>query len=772
MHQMTLQSSMEKAKEKEKDGIHVHSTIVKQIDEHSHTIGVLAAQNKARVFALEKLDAASCEKGEIPPSEFLKRFRVYLDDLSSIDAADTSMNDDEREKQKKARETLYAETSQAVEQSLKTQPEHMPPDKVRATDPSISDAELWKLYTTQEKTRIVQSISDAAGLDELKLAMHDDIEGINTWLREKNVSDRILKMQRAVIESNDTNEQPDFQREAKEIIATSDNPVAALHALVTKFNNTLGIEWLTFYEWKTAFSEVIESIKEVRKRKSIGRITRAALSIGRVAALLPGTGGQDLLNVLEEQQQKKNDEIKDDFKKELGDARKDYGFKDMFGDGAGNSGLLKTYISLHDTNRTRAIVEFAASKGMLFDIDSKSWQEYVLPGGIPFRDAMPAEWNDTQIGSYFENQQYANRQGADSAMKAGEALVKGRNTFNGYTDVFKGAVNGMHLWFAKGVANEALKKVKNGEMSATLTLIVLEAWESNALFRQYVPSEWLDRLSGDHKQMFVGMLKYDHKHLIAGARDPMNTGATITHDLAKANENERDPNKPQPRLGPLVVAIRNYLINKDPSLRNEDSKLMEYTAKVMASQTVELSNGVFASIYSPELAPYQIKYDPNEMRGANVQLMGDDHFIERSEITHGTVEVMKAVGAVGQDGFAHSEKARYYFSHIIDNYEELLARAKQQKTKGGTRALQNAKELESAAEKFREFISPQLNEWVKEALAGNGGVKLTNVQHKKQDGRYLLATLVRDNLITPSVIEQMSTEGNKAAKKLMESLRG
>jgi hypothetical protein len=160
------------------------------------------------------------------------------------------------------------------------------------------------------------------------------------------------------------------------------------------------------------------------------------------------------------------------------------------------------------------------------------------------------------------------------------------------------------------------------------------------------------------------------------------------------------------------------------------------------------------------------------MRGANVQAMGDDHFIERSEITHGTVEVMKAVGAVGQDGFAHSEKARYYFSHIIDNYEELLSYAKQQKAKGGTRALQNARELENAAEKFREFISPQLNEWVKEALAGNGGMKLTNVQHKKQDGRYLLATLVRDNLITPSIIEQMSIDGNKAAKKLMESLKG
>lgn len=767
---MTLESTQEKARQKHSEGISLDPTSnIDAIDSTRRVIDAIAKQNKSRVFALERFHAVEWERGDMPPSEFLRRYREYIEDLATIDEADTSLTDEKRKMKKEARESAYEETQKAVEHSLQTQPKGIAPNDVRRARSSVTDDMLWKLYDKDEKRRIIQSISQAASLDELKYAMSDDLEAVDEWMKNEDISKKVLTMQRTVIEADETSQHA-FQTQTGGIMAPGDDPVTAISTLIAKCNGALGIEWLTLYEWKAAFDEVIASIKEVRKRKSIGRITRAALGIGRVAAFLPGTGGQDLINVLEEQQQKKNDEIKDDFKKELGDPRKDYGFKDMFGDGKGSPGLLKTCLSLHDTNRSRAIIEFAASKGMLFDIDSESWETYILPGGIRFQDAMPSEWNGTQMSTYFENQQFANRQGAEAATKAGETLVKGRNSFDGYTDPFEGAVNGMSLWFAKGIANQALSKVKNGHMSAMLTLIVLKAWETNPLFRKYVPSEWLDRLAGDHKQMFIGMIKYDQGHLLAGARDAYKKGATVTSDLAHANANEHDPTKPQPRLGPLVVAIRNHLIEKDPSLASKDKdtekELMETTAKVMASQTVKLKNGTYVSIYDPALAPYQITYGANEMRGANVQAMGDDHFIERSEITHGTVEVMKSVGAVGQDGFVHGEKARYYFSHIIDNYEELLMRAAEQKKKNSANAL----ELETAAAQFKNFINPQLNEWVKEALGGVAGYKLTNIKHKEfeKDGRYLLLTLMENGLISPSIIEKLSRENNKGAKKLME----
>jgi hypothetical protein len=81
--------------------------------------------------------------------------------------------------------------------------------------------------------------------------------------------------------------------------------------------------------------------------------------------------------------------------------------------------------------------------------------------------------------------------------------------------------------------------------------------------------------------------------------------------------------------------------------------------------------------------------------------------------------------------------------------------------------------MEGAAAQFKEFINPQLNEWVKEALAGNGGYKLTNIQHKQQDGRYLLLTMMQLGLITPSVVEKMTREGSsRGAIKLMDQYRG
>lgn len=692
---------------------------------------------------------------------------------------DTRFNAASRAAKRAARAQLVADATAAVADARKKLPNAMPHDAVKHID-DANEKKIWGLYSKQEKDEIIDQISKKSGLNTVKAAFNEDVESIAETLVTHDVEKKILTQQRKLFEKETDHmdvKTPEGDADGgksplQEGFEGLQHGWASIQATLGKINNLAGIEWMSIYEWYEAFNEVIESIKEVKKRKSRGRIARAALQIGRVAALIPGMGGSDLVNVLDEQQQAKNDEVKDSFKKELGNSRQDFGFKNLFGDDAGEPGLLRYYHQLGDTNRTRAILEFAAGKGLLYEIEGNNWKEYMLPGNITFRSLMPQEWTDNQVDTWFGNLQFSNTQGISAQMKAGEDFVNGRATLAGYLDPFGGAVNGLSLWFAKGIANKALTKVKEGEMSALLTLTVLEAWENNELFRRYVPEEWLDRLAGDSKQLLVGMLKYDKKHLLEGARGNKEHQLNVTNKLEDAHEDKKDGKQ---RLGPLVVAVRKEIINKDGDLdpsrysgdkqKEVQDKFRTIQAQVLACKVVTLPNGEKISIFMPSLRPYHILYEPNEMRDAAVDKIGDDFFIERSEIINSTAEVMQYVGAVRDQGFAEATKARYFFSHIVDLYEELSEKGATDET------------FARAASNFKSKIGPNLDQWAERALkAGVGTEKLLTEFHSDQGlkgrpKRRLVLTLLEQGLISMSLIQKLASQEVKGAKDLLVQYR-
>jgi hypothetical protein len=721
-------------------------------------------------FVLTTLHLERWESGEMTPGEFLENFRRYVGDMEGLDEANQSLSPERRAANKASRERLLADATAAVAEARRKMPEQLPHDLAVQAGATGED-ELRALYSKGEKEKIVHSISDAAGLTVLKASINADIESVGEALATHDLGNTILKQQRAMYEREtkdaglrDPGSTPGGPIAVQGAAGTIEEGWSHIESAFHRFNQTVGLEWMTLYEWYEAFNEVIESIKEVRKRKSRGRIARAALKIGHVAALIPGLGGSDLVNVLDEQQQAKNDEVKDAFLKELKNNRVDYGFAELFGDGKSKKGLLAYYHQMGDTNRTRAILEFAAGKGLLYEVGVGSAETFMLPGRIPFRELMPGEWTDNQVSTWFGNLQFMNTQGMIAQEKAGEDYVKGRATVDGYLQPFKGAVRGLSLWFAKGIANRALIKVKEGEMSALLTLAVLKEWETNELFRQYVDMEWLDRIAGDSKQLAIGMLKYDKAHLIEGARGAKNP-RNVTHNLAKAHDEGKEGRQ---RLGPLVVAIRNYVLQKDPTLRPApgdevaETKFESIVAQVIACKTVELSNGKWVSIFEPTLRPYHIQYEPNEMRDAAVDKIGDDFFIERSEIINSTAEVMQYVGKVRDEGFAEPTKARYFFSHIIDTYEELI----------GFGATDES--LARAAQNFKDKLGPNLDQWATRNLqAGIGSDKLLTEYHSDQGlkgkpKRLLVLTLLQLGLISLSVVQELASKNVKAAKTLLD----
>lgn len=736
------------------------------------TINVLRRRAQDHAYTLNTLKLDEWESGKITPKEFLKRYEAYIDQMKSIDEMDASKTPEERAERDESRRVLLEEVKTAVEEVRTKHPPQMPTVALQGKVEGLTDEEIWDLYTTKEKEGITNELSKVAGLDFLKITIQDDVDTIREVLEDKNIAQEIMKMERELYQDAGENFGPEKTAEelASEEIPRYTDAFSTVMSGWTKLNEAAGIEWMTAYEWYGAFKEVYESIVELRKKKSQLRISRAATQIGHVAALIPGLGGKDLEHIIDEQLQNKNDEEKDKFVKELKNNKIDLGFRQLFGE-PGQAGLLQHYAMIGDTNRTRAILEFAAGKGMLYGLEGTDWTSYQLPGGLSVSEVLPSEWPDDQKSTYWDNVVFMNSGGIAAQTKAGEDFTSGRPSLKEYLGPFKGAVHNMSLWFAKGIANKALTKVKEGQASAMLTLIVLEEWENNPLFRKYVPAEWLDRLAGDSKQLMVGMLKYDQGQLLAGARGGEDYE---THDISQMKSKPRSPGE-QPgegRLGPLVAAVRRVLIKNDPSVKpgNDDEskdRFRELTAKVLACQIVKLPNGKEVSLYMPELEPFQIAYKPNEMRDANVSALGDDFFIEQSEITNCTAEVMQYIGRVTQEGFAEPTKARYFFSHIITTYDNLNARAR----KPGP-------QKEEFQEALVNFVAKQrgnLDQWIERALQGNGGTKLLTEKHADQRGRRLVLTMLKYGLISLSVIERVANlqgaSGN-AARQLLKHYEG
>lgn len=712
-----------------------------------------------RLFPLKEVELDRWEQGQMTPGEFIKKFEKFAGEMDALDEMDGDMEESMRNERKAARAQLVEDAKRKIAEV----------DAKMKLDGHTLE-ERWKFAPQKEKAQLIKEITAASQFEAYLQDINDDVTAIETGIKEKDFIALIKQLDREVMDDIGMleNEHADPKVEqAKQNLQNSSfrkgsmNPAKAIQQYWNSLNQTFGIKWMTLGTLLKSFEELKESIKEVKKRKKLEKIAAGTAHLGRMASFIPGLGGKDLLQVVEEQQEKKKSEIVEDYKKELGDNRNDFGYTDLFGKDGG-SGRLREFAESGDTNRTRAVIEFAAGKGLLFNIEGADWKTYRFPGGYLIKDLVPHEWNNSQVESYFGNLELANNQGKVKSKKAGEEMVAGRGTADGYVEPFTGAINGLSIWFAQGIAEKAMSKVSDGEMSTRLTLAITEAWEHNKLFRENVPVEWLDRICGTGKQLVIGMTKYEKEAFVEGGKN----GET---DISKI----KDKSDRGSQLGKLVVASRNYLFNKDPSLRAmyEDKEegrkqFLLLQSRLLASQPVELPNGTIATIYSPALRPYQLQYGPDMMRDAPVADLGDDFFIKRSEIIRGNAALMKAVAATTTNGFAYPTKARYFFSHIIKAEEELVKYTKAT----GAGAEEQRREMKIALETFHGDIRKNLDQYIEYALASTGGgSEIILTEQHKDDGRPLFLTLAQKGMISIDLLERMAQKGG-AAKTLLRSL--
>ena len=126
---------------------------------------------------------------------------------------------------------------------------------------------------------------------------------------------------------------------------------------------------------------------------------------------------------------------------------------------------------------------------------------------------------------------------------------------------------------------------------------------------------------------------------------------------------------------------------------------------------------------------------------------------------------MQYIRNIGQDRFTSPPKARYFFSQIIDAYDELETLAKTPSPE------QN--QFKRSLNIFRAKQRKNLDFWIERSLQKNGSKELLTEQHSDQQGRRIFVTLLEYGLISMSVIQKLatSTPPNQAARTLLAEFK-
>lgn len=498
-----------------------------------------------------------------------------------------------------------------------------------------------------------------------------------------------------------------------------------------QMKQTLGIEFYTPMQLWMAFQELKEAFEEVRKQNDRLKASKLSALAGR--ALAPVLG-HDFELILENNQIKKNDEVKNGFLEALKSDSWDPGFDDMFKPG----GILDQ--NFHDKNRTRAIIEFAVTKGMLFDAsDGDASKEKVLFGRWRYRDLVPSEWSEGQINSYWGNQAAANALNTKKRAEIGKDLVKNVEKAEDFIAVITDTIKSHDLWLAKGMIERAFDKGKDGKFSAWMAVTLMELLRTDPILRRYAPVEWLDQvgiISAKTAAFTMGHLNF-HRNMY------------IMPWLRSGEESLRGAGN----LGQIIQDLKDDILAVDSSLDQE--KLNEMIGRILATQQVEHKGKVF-TIFDEKYNYYNA--GSGMQREVDVKELSDDFFNDRSEILLCDAPIIAKILQYGSTRlFDYDFRAKKLFSHAVRAQEELYESIKEHPDQ--------ERQLRKAAERFRTTFGEKMEKKFRELFQQSGTLTLTEFT-LDDEATPALAAMVQEGFVSLDTMREGLFGPNKAGQEL------
>lgn len=229
------------------------------------------------------------------------------------------------------------------------------------------------------------------------------------------------------------------------------------------------------------------------RRKSAG----LAEQVGETFRWLPG--GQSVLDRLKDTTRRADEEEINRVKE--GMIRDNIFFNNLFESG----GRLER--AQGRPLEARGVLEYAASKGWLYDLHTTGGGEHATIYGL---------WNLQKLtglsGADFDNYlaklRSTNKQGETSEKEAGKGRAEGGEKAHMLVDVLGQTLDEVNFWQMLGAAEMAMKTGKAGEMAAWLAVTLMRKMQENPLLRKYVTARILEQIKTFTlgKSAIVGLL--------------------------------------------------------------------------------------------------------------------------------------------------------------------------------------------------------------------------------------------------------------------------
>ncbi len=484
--------------------------------------------------------------------------------------------------------------------------------------------------------------------------------------------------------------------------------------------STFSLEIYSINHFIESIQTVFESYKKAWGQWTQLKVSKLSKNIGDMVATVGGSYSERAQITLEMDLDHKNDETKDEFKKHL-----EHDLADFDHCINPHHGILLA--TRKDPNRFRGTLEYMASKGWLYDLDTENrivFGDYNLEIGVN----LPANWTPKRRDEYLRDLEQQQSKGESSEIDRGKSRVNNYPDIPPMMEVLYDEMKRYNYWAIFGIVERAIEKGKTGETSAWLCTIIMDFLKHDEKAKMYFPKGLMDKLGNIgivSPVWLTTFFKLDR------------------HDLAAYQKGKL----PFEEAGTLAKTIS--LVEKDVIAAQAESgkfpfsqpQLNRVVAKILASQTVGEEEG-----WNRKISIYNDRYNAyrNKIAATKTSIKpsdADDDFYNAhgnggSEVVLMGINGFQTICGITTTGdLTNDVKAKYFLEQLSYRYDKL-----------------NLPGLEKELANFIQETQQKMHTVVVGTWTHANNNKLMELQYLNDKNKKIIMELVKRKLITEDTV--------------------
>lgn len=621
--------------------------------------------------------------------------------------------------------------------NIKTADDHKMLQQLEEYLKDPAHAETIRLWETKggdksNKITMIRELSDIARVGAIKqeIEAHRKLRAdMDEIARTKDIL-LMLKQNTGNLASDMQNVENLF-REKSDLFA-KDQDLTATHGSY----DALGFKFYSALEMWSAFKEVYDAFHTAWHDHSHHKTAELAKNIGASLEWVPMYGTPAGI-ALKKNQESHNEKEKNEYMEYL--KQNSFNYDQLFNHHDG-----QLHLNHHNPNRIRAILEFAAGKGWLYDLDLSAGENVKKVMGQNLA-GMLTDMDENELLNYYNSLRGTNASGRENEIKAAHDKVKDIENIPFFISEIEIEMKRSNLWAAVGIASRAIERGLWGETVPWVMTTIMRVLRENKEIRKKASVDFYDKLGAlslYHSDSSMGGLKIARKDFYKwsqyGGDENLSTVTTSMRVLKDIEEEIRT------KTG--------QSFDEEGKGDNSKYKLDSYVAKMFASQPVVI-NGKKFSIFSH-------KYDyftHSKLGQGNVSIdkEDEDYYANQTGNLRADAIVVKAIFSLGSTGQLENEAwATKYATTILGLNEELISNG-----------------MLEEARNFRKIMGGKLKIWLESAVLRNANA-IVMLKFLTDKGFFLeelfKQKFIHRDVLVNAVKEQVTN--HKLASELLRTL--